>query len=226
MSVKSKLKENLIELKTSSKKTLEFYNKHKNIDFVQMNDIMVELFEKVITNINGELTNTLTKELIETMKNMEKEMTTMKDSVEKSNKEIINSILLKMYEQKSDFINDIKFLIDKSDNDNLLKIIDKMEKEQTKIINEIIPKSNTEYYQKYELLLREFKDEIKNTNQINIIENKHAEMIKNIELSLLNHVHNSEERLQNNINEIKTINIINSEIQKETNTNLTNCKII
>ena len=221
MSVKSKLKENLIELKTSSKKTLEFYNKHKNIDFVQMNDIMVELFEKVITNINGELTNTLTKELIETMKNMGKEMTTMKDSVEKSNKEIINSILLKMYEQKSDFINDIKFLIDKSDNDNLLKIIDKMEKEQTKIINEIIPKSNTEYYQKYELLLREFKDEIKNTNQINIIENKHAEMIKNIELSLLNHVHNSEERLQNNINEIKTINIINSEIQKETNTNLT-----
>ena len=44
-------------------------------------------------------------------------MITMKDSVEKSNKEIINSILLKMYEQKSEFINDIKLIIDKSDND-------------------------------------------------------------------------------------------------------------
>jgi hypothetical protein len=221
MSGKSKSKENLSELKTTSKKTLEFYNKHKNIDFVQMNDIMVELFEKVITNINGELTNSLTKELIDTVKNMGKEMTTMKDNVDKLNKEIINSILLKMYEQKSEFINDIKLIIEKSDNANLLKIIDKMEKEQTKIINDIIPKTNTEYYQKYELLLREFKDEIKNTNQINVIENKHAEMIKNIELSLLNHVHNSEERLINNINEIKTINILNSEIQKETNTNLT-----
>jgi len=147
MSTKSKFKEVFSELKTSSKKALDFYNKHKNIDFVQMNDIMVELFDKFITNINGELTNSLTKELVETIKNIGKEMNTMKDSVEKSNKEVINCILLKMYEQKSEFINDIKLLIDKSDNDNLLKIIDKIEKEQTKIINEIIPKSNTEYYQ-------------------------------------------------------------------------------
>jgi hypothetical protein len=221
MSVKSKVQDELIELKTSNRKILEFYNKHKNIDFVQMNEIMIDLFEKVIININGELTSSLTKELIETMHNIGKEMTTMKDTVDKSNKEVINSILLKMYEQKSEFMNDIKLIIDKSDNENLLKIIDKMDKEQQKIINEIIPKSNTEYYRNYELLLREFKNEIKNTDQLNIIENKHSEMIRNIELSLLNNAHKSEERLQNNINEIKTINIINSEIQKETNTNLT-----
>jgi radical SAM superfamily enzyme YgiQ (UPF0313 family) len=221
MSVKSKVQDELIELKTTNRKILEFYNKHKNIDFVQMNEIMVDLFEKVIININGELTSSLTKELIETMHNIGKEMTTMKDTVDKSNKEVINSILLKMYEQKREFMDDIKLIIDKSDNENLLKIIDKMDKEQQKIINEIIPKSNTEYYRNYELLLREFKEEIKNTDQINIIENKHSEMLRNIELSLLNNAHKSEERLQNNINEIKTINIINSEIQKETNTNLT-----
>ena len=139
-----------------------------------------------------------------------KEMTTMKDTVDKSNKEVINSILLKMYEQKREFMDYIKLIIDKSDNENLLKIIDKMDKEQQKIINEIIPKSNTEYYRNYELLLREFKEEIKNTDQINIIENKHSEMLRNIELSLLNNAHKSEERLQNNINEIKTINIINN----------------
>ena len=178
MSVKSKVQDELIELKTSNRKILEFYNKHKNIDFVQMNEIMVDLFEKVIININGELTSSLTKELIETMQNIGKEMTTMKDTVDKSNKEVINSILLKMYEQKSEFMNDIKLIIDKSDNENLLKIIDKMDKEQQKIINEIIPKSNTEYYRNYELLLREFKDEIKNTDQINIIENKHSEMLR------------------------------------------------
>ena len=178
MSVKSKVQDELIELKTSNRKILEFYNKHKNIDFVQMNEIMVDLFEKVIININGELTSSLTKELIETMQNIGKEMTTMKDTVDKSNKEVINSILLKMYEHKSEFMNDIKLIIDKSDNENLLKIIDKMDKEQQKIINEIIPKSNTEYYRNYELLLREFKDEIKNTDQINIIENKHSEMLR------------------------------------------------
>jgi hypothetical protein len=221
MSTNQKLEKDIIELNTSSKKTLDFYNKYKNIDFVQMNDIMVELFDRIITNINGELTNSLSKELYNTMKNIGKEISNIKDSSEKLNRDTINSILLKMYEQKSEFIRDIKLLIDKSDNDNILKIIDKMEKEQGKIINEIIPKSNSEYYQKYELILREFKDELKNSNQIGIIENKHGEMIKNIELSLLSHFHKSEERLQNNINEIKKINIISSEIQKETNTNLT-----
>jgi len=218
MSIKTK---ELTELKTTSKKTIDFYNKHKNINFIQMNDMMVELFDKIITNLNGELTNSLTKELVETIKNIGVEMTTMKENVDKSNKDVINNILLKMYEQKSEFINDIRLLIDKSENDSLLKLIEKMEKDQTKMINEIIPKTNTEYYQKYELMLREFKDEIKNTTQLNIIENKHTDMIKNIEQSLINHYHKSEDRLQSNINEIKALSIINSEIQKETNSNLT-----
>jgi hypothetical protein len=209
------------ELRTTSKKTLDFYNKHNNIDFIQMNDIMVELFEKIITNLNGELTNSLTKELVETIKIIGVDVNTMKESVDKSNKDVINNILLKMYEQKSEFINDIRLLIDKSENDSLLKLIDKMEKDQTKMINDVIPKTNTEYYQKYELMLREFKEEIKDTNQLNIIENKHTEMLKSIEQSLINHYHKSEDRLQSNINEIRTLSIINSEIQKETNTNLT-----
>ena len=84
MSIKSKVRDELIELKTTNRKILEFYNKHKNIDFVQMNEIMVDLFEKVIININGELTSSLTKELIETMQKIGKEMTTKQKNIQKS----------------------------------------------------------------------------------------------------------------------------------------------
>jgi hypothetical protein len=211
----------ITELKTSSKKTLDFYNKYKNIDFIQINDIVVDLLGEIIVNINGDLTNNLSKELFKIMRNMEKELNIIKDTFEKSNKDIINNILLKMYEQKSEFTNDIKLVIEKSDSHNLSKIIDKIEKEQIKLLNDIIPKTNTEYYQKYESMLKNFKNEINNSNQLNIIENKYIEMIKSIELSLLNQVNKSEERLLNNMNDVKTINILNSEIQKETNTNLT-----
>jgi len=221
MSVKLKSKDKLIELKTTSKTTLDFYEKNKNLDFVEMNDLIVELLDKLMTNINGELTNSLTKELMNTIKNISNDMNMMKDTMEKSNKDIITNILIKMYEQKTEFINEIRLMIDKSDNDNLLKIIDKMEKDQAKIINEIIPKSNNEYYEKYDMMLKTFKDEIKNTTQINLIEQKHTEMLKNIESSLINHVYKSEERIQNNVNEIKTQNIITGEIQKELNSNLT-----
>jgi hypothetical protein len=222
MSVKLiKSKEKISELRTTSKKTLEFYEKNKNLDFVEMNDLMVELLDKLITNINGELTNSMTKDLMNTIKTISNDMNMIKESMEKSNKDIITNILIKMYEQKTEFINEIRLMIDKSDNDNLLKIIDKMERDQTKMINEIIPKSNNEYYEKYDMMLKTFKEDIKNTTQINLIEQKHTDMLKNIEVSLMNHVCKTEERLQNNMNDIKTQNIISTEIQKELNSNLT-----
>jgi hypothetical protein len=209
------------ELTTRSHKALNFYNKHPNIDFVDMNDMMVDLLNNIISNINGDITSSLTKDLIDSIKVIGKEIVLIKDSVDKSNNEVLNNILLKLYEQKSDFINEVRMLIDNKDNESLLKIFDKMEKEQMKLINDIIPKSNTEYYQKYENAFRDFKEELKTTNKLEVLEKKHNEMIKNIESSLISYLCQSEERLHNNMNEIKSINILNSEVQKELNTNLT-----
>jgi hypothetical protein len=57
-----------------------------------MNDIVVELFDRIITNINGELTNSLSKELFETIKNIGKDINNIKDSAEKLNKDTINRL--------------------------------------------------------------------------------------------------------------------------------------
>lgn len=211
----------LTELVTTSKKTLKFYNKYRNIDFVHMNEILVDLLNRVITSMSDDISSSLTKDLIETVNQIGKEMKLVKESVDKSNKEVISNILLKLYEQKADYVNEMRLLIEKSDSENLLKIIDKMEKEQLKLITDVIPKTNTEYYDKYELMLKNFKDEIKETSNIDSLEKKHYEMIKSIESSLINYLSKSEERIQTNMNEIKTLNIINSEVQKELNTNLT-----
>ena len=54
----------ITELKTTRKKTLNFYNKYKNIDFEHINDMMVDLLENIINNISGEMTNSLTKDLM------------------------------------------------------------------------------------------------------------------------------------------------------------------
>ena len=66
-----------------------------------MNDILVDLLDKMLINIHGELTNSLTQELVDSIKIIGKEMISMKDSIEKSNKYVITNILLKLYEQKS-----------------------------------------------------------------------------------------------------------------------------
>ena len=74
MSVNSHTTDNLIEMITTSKKTVDFYNKHTNIDFVKMNDILVDLLEDVIINIKEITTTNIIN--MEIQKAMEKEIHT------------------------------------------------------------------------------------------------------------------------------------------------------
>jgi hypothetical protein len=64
MSVVSHTADDLIEMITTSKKTVDFYNKHTNIDFVKMNDILVDLLEDIIINLNDiKTTNIINAEI-------------------------------------------------------------------------------------------------------------------------------------------------------------------
>ena len=74
MNVNSHTTDNLIEMITTSKKTVDFYNKHTNIDFVKMNDILVDLLEDVIINIKEITTTNIIN--MEIQKAMEKEIHT------------------------------------------------------------------------------------------------------------------------------------------------------
>ena len=204
-------------LTTKNKTVLDFYKKNVNIDFDQMNLLLVKLLEKVMVNITGELTHTITRDLVESIKIIGKDILVMKDTITQTNKDTLTSILLRLYEQKGEFINEIKFMTDKS----LLKIMDKMEKEQYKLINEVIPKSNTDYYQKYEAMLKIFKDDIKSSQYDDTMDNKYNEMIKMVEISLLDNISKTENRIQTNMNEIKTLNIIAAENHKELSSTVT-----
>jgi hypothetical protein len=40
-------------LSTTRKKTLNFYNKYRNIDFEQINEQIIDVLENIINNISG-----------------------------------------------------------------------------------------------------------------------------------------------------------------------------
>lgn len=181
-------------LKTSRKKTLNFYNKYKDIDFEQMNDMVVDLLENIINNINGEMSNSITKDLMLMIKDQNHQILSLKTDLDLMK----NNIVIKLYDIKKEYIDDIKILINKNDSDNILKIIDKVEKENTKLIEEIIPKTNTLYYNQHENLMKIFKEELKNSNQTDNLESKYNNLIKNIESSLINYISKLEDRIQDN----------------------------
>ena len=119
-------------------------------------------------------------------------------------------------------------MLDKNGNENLIKIIDKIEKENTilvdktnLIVTNIIPKSQQQYYNQHELTIKQFKDDmIKNIDIIKndikdnkdeitldklniLISDKYNSLLTTIQHNVLNYINVSEERLQKNIHEIK-----------------------
>ena len=129
-------------LSTTRKKTLNFYNKYKDIDFEQINEQMIDILENIINNISGEMSNSITKDLILLIKDQNHQISTLKTDLDLMK----NNIVLKLYDIKKEYMYDMRLLINKNDNENIIKILDKVEKENNKLISEIIPKSNNQYY--------------------------------------------------------------------------------
>ena len=206
----------ITELKTSRKKILNFYNKYQHIDFEQINETMIDLLENIINNISGEMSNSITKDLILMIKDQNQNISTLKGDLDSMK----NNILIKLYDIKKEYIDDIKLIINNNDNENIVKIIDKVEKENNKLIEEIIPRSNTLYYNQYDNLMRTFKEELKNSNHTDNLEIKYNNLIKTIESSLITYISKSEDRIQNNISEIKNNDIKQNEIQQKINEDL------
>ena len=57
------------------------------------------------------------------------EITSIKESLNKLNTEITNSIISKFYDIRTIYNEELKCLLDKNGNENLIKIIDKIENE-------------------------------------------------------------------------------------------------
>jgi len=261
-------------LKTDNKKIIDFYNKYTNLDFEKVNLVIIELFEQLINDISGKFNKNITSEILSTIKtqtieletfknelksnidmyktiqnltntNVISEINIIKDSVNKLNIDITNSIISKFYDIRKENSKDLELIINKNSNDTLIKIIEKIEKEQDNIINktnniikEIIPNSQNQIYNNHELTIKNFKDDLtKNIENIKseikdnksdisldklnlLINEKNNLLINTVENNILNYITNTEQRLKNNLNEIKDVTNINQNNQEKLNLDL------
>ena len=261
-------------LKTDNKKIIEFYSKHVNLDFEKVNLLIIDLFEQIINEMSGKINKNITSEILSTIKNQNiefdvfknelksnidmyktiqnltntnviSEINTIKDIVNKLNIDITNSVVSKFYDIRKENSKDLELIINKNSNDTLIKIIEKIEKEQENIINktntiikEIIPNSQNQIYNNHEIIIKNFKDDIiKNIENIKneikdnksdisldkfnlLINEKNNLLINSIENNVLTYITNTEQRLKNNLNEIKDVTNINQLSQDKLNLDL------
>ena len=197
----------------------------------------IDIYKTEITNIKTiqTLTNT----------NIISEINTIKESINKLNIEITNSVISKFYDLRKEYTNELELIINKNGTDTLIKIIEKIEKEHEQIINktnsimkDIIPTTQNQFYNQHEITIKNFKEDLtKNIENIKIdikenksdisldklnliINDKYNTLISSVEKNVLNYITTSEERLKNNLSEIKDITNINQTGQEKLNSEL------
>ena len=232
---------------------IDFYNKYPQIDIEKVNIMIVEMLENIILNFEGDITKNMVTEVFKKIQNQTTEITnmkeefnntiknnseltksnqqiitnelsTIKDTLNKLNSDITNNVITKFYELKNNYVEDLKLIIDKSGSENILKILEKLEKENDKIvdkttliINDIVPKNISNYYLHHEIAIKNFKEDM--TKQIEqlketnisidkiqfIFTEKYNNLSSTIQNNILNYITTSEEKIKNTINEIKDI---------------------
>jgi hypothetical protein len=186
-------------LEIVNKKVIDFYKKNPQLDFEIMNCIFVDFLEKLMNDINGTINNTITNDILSNVKDISKELSSIKtvqsellnikETINKLNTEISSNILLKINEIKKDYTEDLRSIINLNEKSNRLDILDIIAKQNDLLlsktqnfINDILPKNQTQYYNQIENIIKSFREET-NKNLQDIKNNKsdlNLEKISNI----------------------------------------------
>ena len=216
----------------SNQKIYEFYNKNPNVDFENVNLLLIDFMDSIFNNMTNDLNSNINSQLLSFMKDNQKKIENISTSLNAVNhnvtnltNDITNNMALQMNNMKKEYIDDFSQIINTnslSSNEKISSLIDKSNSilvdKTTLILNDIIPKNQDTLQTQIKENLKELHNSITNdtykltenmnnkdaqTDFLNNIENKLSTVIQNIQQPLYSTLSASEERLSNSINNIK-----------------------
>ena len=195
-------KKNTNSLTISNKKIIEFYEKNTNVDFENINLLIVDLFENVLQDATQNVTKSISSQILsECKENREKilELNNNLLSINNQIQKLNNDLTIKTHDVKKEYIEEMKTLLTIHTNEKIKVLLDNM---------------NEQIMNKQKILLHEFKEDSKisaemetNTNRIidktmlalNEVNNNSLNRITSLVEQNTNHL---VERTKNIINDI------------------------
>lgn len=172
--------------------------------------MIVNMLDELMKSMSGDITNILTKDLLKILRTNNENISRLSSELDV----LKTNISLKILEMRDNSLTDLRVYLTKHDETMADRIIEKMCTENKKIVSELIPRSNEEYYMKYESMLKVFREDLRVINNTELLERRYNDLMKNIENNLVDHLLKSEDRIQTNLYEIKSSgnqNVINQE---------------
>lgn len=204
-----------------NKKIINFYANNPNINFEAVNLIFIDLFDKLINDMNSTMNTTINSQILSNVENLKTEMSSLSSSVSKLNDDLSNSVYIRFQESKKEYIEDLKNIMStsftqNSDKINLLiqqntsQLVDKT----TLLLNDVVPQSNEKYYEKMIQSINTFHSSIsedtqkllKSTDQNDSLNNflsAFETKSNNLLQPVFSFINASEERISKNLNTLK-----------------------
>ncbi len=214
----------------NNKEVFEFYKNNPDIDFAEANLLLISLIKTIFNKLSTNVDDNINSQILSFMKdNLIKvdSLTNSINAVKTSISNITGDVINNMENIKKDYINDFTNIINTtslSANEKISSLIDKSNSilvdKTTLILNDIIPKNNQSLHNDISGHLKnlhtnivsetnKLTDNINNTDFqkefLSNIENKLSNVIQTIQQPLFSILNSSEERISNNINNIKDV---------------------
>jgi len=217
----------------------DFYDKHKNLNFEEMNLILIDMMENMFESMNPSLNTTIASQLLDNMKSLQNQVSNVTEMVSKSQTDMNTTFTLKFMEFKKDYIEDVKMILANNTAERVAPIIKEYNEslfDKTKnILHEILPKN-------HEALSRDIMDSFKSfhsvinhdTNMlmkssitkdtldsfIHSLDEKFSKTILGNQTVLNSLISSSENRLESKLTELRDISKSNNSSQQDLQSNI------
>ena len=226
----------------NNKRIFEFYNEHKHSDIEETTILFIDVMEKILHDTKTDLNDSITRQLLDNVKSLHKQINTMQDSFGKIQTDINTNFVLKFTDFKRDYLEELKIILANSSNnssDKLASVIEKYNdilQDKTKlIIGELGVKNQDVLVKEIMTYMKQLQDTIStDTNallkqQINkdtldtfihSIEDKFSKSLSNSQSVLNTIIASTEQRITSKISDTNNEN--NKKIDEIKNISVTN----
>ena len=167
----------MTSMSTNNKLIYEFYKSHPNIDFEQMNLVLIDILNKIIDKTDPKLEENVASSI-------NKQLKQLNDNITLINENNSNQFALKFLEFKKEYIQDLKSLLSNNTTDTIKPLLieyNQVLQDKTKILlNDMIPNLSSEITTSLKDMDKTF-NELKLSNDSN--KNKLTEVLKKFENS-------------------------------------------
>ena len=190
---------------------VKYFSENPHLDIVTMNHIFINILKNLSSNLTSTINSTTTAEILSLVKDI-------KGEVSKQS----NDMIIKMHESKKEYMDDVKTLLNNNNLTHSDKFSSLLERntealvmKTTHILNEVIPKNQTLYYNQVENAIKDFSSDTKklleNTKRDDLslkefmgsIDSHFNNMVSSLQQPIYSFISASEERTNLNLSSLK-----------------------